>query len=350
MQEDFNKKNISAVFADIKDQACLNGVFEQADLVIASIPYKFNLDVMNACLKAKCHYIDLGGLFHVTREQLKLSSSYAQQNILAVLGMGAAPGTTNLMAKKGAQGLDRVEAIDIVIGCVDFGQLDHPFFPPYSLDTLLDEYTVEPMIFENGDFQARPPRSGYIELDMGAPVGKVGAIYTLHSEVATLPLTYQDKGIERVTFRLGLPSDFHNKLNFLAELGLGDREPLSVKTAQREHIAVLPRDVLSALIEKHPLVDSSIEDAEIIRVDVSGILSGKKVLRRLECVVGSNEQWQMSSGALDTGVPPSIVAHLILSGQLEKRGAYAPENCLDEDVFFKELSKRGMDINTLVLA
>ena len=42
------------------------GCCEGAAVCVNSTQYYFNLDVMRACLKAGVHYLDLGGLFHVT--------------------------------------------------------------------------------------------------------------------------------------------------------------------------------------------------------------------------------------------------------------------------------------------
>ena len=45
------------------------------DVLVNSASYRINLDVMRACLEAGCHYIDLGGLYHVAGEQLELTTS-----------------------------------------------------------------------------------------------------------------------------------------------------------------------------------------------------------------------------------------------------------------------------------
>ena len=43
-------------------------LMEGYDAVINSAQYYVNMSVMRACLKAGCHYNDLGGMFHTTRE------------------------------------------------------------------------------------------------------------------------------------------------------------------------------------------------------------------------------------------------------------------------------------------
>src|SRR5262249_54031610 len=126
---------LSTTFADIRNTDQLAGVLAGAKTVINSTPYYFNLNVMQAALAAGCHYLDLGGLFHVTRRQLELDKQFKEKGLTAVLGMGAAPGMTNVMAAHAAENLDRVDTIDIAIGCVDFVKVEHPMYPPYALDT-----------------------------------------------------------------------------------------------------------------------------------------------------------------------------------------------------------------------
>src|SRR3954463_14809426 len=72
----------------------LNGV----DVLVNSASYRINLDVMNACLASGTNYIDLGGLYHVTAKQLELDDQFREAGLLALLGMGSAPGKTNVMA------------------------------------------------------------------------------------------------------------------------------------------------------------------------------------------------------------------------------------------------------------
>ncbi len=212
---------VSAVFADLTKRDQLVTLLKGATVVINSTPYLFNVDVMEAAAEAGCNYMDLGGLFHVTKKQLELHEKFKQLNLLAVLGMGAAPGMTNVMAAEGAEELDRVDSIDIYVGCVDFVQVDHParsaiFARHHSRRIHQATYG-----FRRWRIPSKPPMSGEVTVDFPNPVGKAKAILTLHSEVLTLPTTYAKKHIKAVTFRLGLPQEFHEKLKLLVDLGLG---------------------------------------------------------------------------------------------------------------------------------
>lgn len=328
---------VSTVVANLKDAESLHKAFVGASVVINSTPYYFNVQVMEAALEAGTHYLDLGGLFHVTRKQLELNEKFKAKNLLAVLGMGAAPGITNIMAAHAAHELDTVETVDMAVAGVDFVKCEHPCLPPYALDTILDEYALEPWVFENGKFVAKPPMSGEQWLDLPEPVGRMRAFLTLHSEIATIPLNYQHKGIKNATYRLGLPAQFHERMKFLVDLGFASKEPLTIDGKE-----VNPRTILARIIEKHPTPQQDPDDAEVIRVDVTGTKHGRTASVRMETTVLANKDWKVSCGALDTGVPPSIVAQMICLGVVSDRGVLAPESCVPPELFFTELAKRDI--------
>ncbi|CAN5595926.1 saccharopine dehydrogenase C-terminal domain-containing protein [soil metagenome] len=340
--ESLHSERVRGDFTDITNRPIMVKILTKADCVINSTPYYHNVNVMEAALEAGTNYIDLGGLFHVTKEQLKLHERFKEKNLTAIVGMGAAPGMTNIMAEAGQKDLDTVESIDILVGSVDNVKVDHPFMPPYSIETLIDEYTLNPMVFEDGDYKAEAPLSGALMVDFPQPVGKQEAIYTLHSEVLTIPMTYKDKGIKRVTFRLGLPLEFHEKIKFLMALGFGEKKQIATKEGD-----FTPRKLLAEMIGKFPVPQNEPDDCEVIRVDVKGSKGGKPILVRMETIVVSDKKWKVSCGALDTGVPPSIAAQMIIAGQVEKKGVLAPEVALDPDKFFAELEKRNITIKRL---
>jgi lysine 6-dehydrogenase len=340
--ESLKSERVRGDFTDITNRPIMVKILAKAACVINSTPYYHNVNVMEAALEAGTNYIDLGGLFHVTKEQLKLHERFKEKNLTAIVGMGAAPGMTNIMAEAGQRDLDTVDSIDILVGSVDNVKIDHPFLPPYSIETLIDEYTLSPMVFEDGDYKAEAPLSGALMVDFPQPVGKQEAIYTLHSEVLTIPMTYKDKGIKRVTFRLGLPLEFHEKIKFLMALGFGEKKQIATKEGD-----FTPRKLLAEMIARFPVPAAEPDDCEVIRVDIKGSKDGKEKLVRMETTVVSDKKWQVSCGALDTGVPPSIAAQMIIANQVEKKGVLAPEVALDPDLFFSELEKRNITIKRL---
>ena len=63
---------------DARDRASLARALEGAAVVVNCADYRLNLDVMRGALAAGAHYVDLGGLFHVTKRQLELDDEFAR--------------------------------------------------------------------------------------------------------------------------------------------------------------------------------------------------------------------------------------------------------------------------------
>ena len=78
----------------------------------------------------------------------------------------------------------------------------HPFPAPYSVRTLLDELSMSPVVVEDGELKEVEPLSGQAVRRLADPVGPATGIYTLHSELATLPSAFPT--LEEASFRLCL--------------------------------------------------------------------------------------------------------------------------------------------------
>ena len=221
---------VETVYVDVSDPGSLRRALDGAYATIASLPYRYNLAAMHGALDAGVHYIDLGGLFHVTRRQLELASKFERSGVMAILGMGSAPGIVNVMAVLASSGLDRVREIHCLVGGIDQTRFRNasPLGFGYSADTLLDEFTMPSAVFRGGKFKMVPPLdpAERVAINFPVPVGTIGVDTTLHSEVATLPLSFRKRGIREVTFRQGFEKDFRDKLTFLVELGLTDTAAL----------------------------------------------------------------------------------------------------------------------------
>ena len=156
---------------------------------------------MEAALEAGCHYVDLGGLFHTTRRQLRLDREFRRAGLLAVLGMGSAPGITNVMARLARRPAGwRAGRSGSTTAAPTSPATTRPLAFGFTPDTVLDELSLPPMVFTRGRFEAVPPVSLGEDFDFDLGTQRVHA--SLHSEVATLPLTYRAKGIRECSFKI----------------------------------------------------------------------------------------------------------------------------------------------------
>ncbi|HEX6289455.1 MAG TPA: saccharopine dehydrogenase NADP-binding domain-containing protein [Herpetosiphonaceae bacterium] len=327
---------------DATDEGALAAVLRGTDVCLNASVYYFNLPIMRACLAARTHYLDLGGLFHTTRKQLELDAEFKAAGITAVLGMGSAPGVTNLQARLACDRLDTVEYIRIYDG-IHNPQInpDDPLTWGYSIQTILDEVSKNPMVFRDGRWQEVAPLSELEYYPYRQPLGYVANHHSLHSEVATLPLSFRDKGVQEVFFKInffGYPEAMLRKIAFLCELGFASTDPIPMRSGQ-----VAPRDALLAVLDQRPAPPAR-EPAgyKDMAVEAKGTRDGQPVLVRVDVESWARPEWKASGGNLLTGVAPSIVAQWLADGTITQRGALPPEIAVPPRQFFEEARRRGI--------
>ncbi len=335
---------IKALKCDVTDHDALISTIKGADVVINCVQYNWNIDIMRACLAVGAHYIDLGGLFHVTKQQFELHEEFKEAGLTAVLGMGSTPGTMNVMAGYAAGKLDTVKEAHAICACGDFTRTEAVIGIPYSLLTVMEEHSMEPWILKEGKLQPVPAGSGKEMIPFSEPIGLAEAFYCIHSEPAQFARSFKDKGIQEASFKLSLPHEFEERIRFLADLGFASEEPIAVGGEKVSPLRTMV-NVVNRYLERYDgSQDGELNDSDVLRVVVKGTKDGVEKEIIVESVIRTSEKWGFMAGALDTGVPPSIVAQMICSGQITERGALAGEQCVPPIPYFKELAKREMPV------
>ncbi len=332
-EPNFQNGRIRTTTIDVRDITSTNQLVAGHDVVLNCVNYYFNVPIMQASLQAHVPYSDLGGLYHGSLKQFGLDDSFRRERVTAVLGMGSTPGITNVMAGVLAGKWDEIHELHVRIGCFDASAAG-PLPVPYALDTVLDEFALEPMVFTAGKAVAVPPMSGEETIHFPAPVGKMQAIYTLHSEVAMFPRSFPS--LREASFKVAFPEDFTNKIRFLVELGFASREKIL-----RD---VSPRELLIALTAKQPATDAEPKDCDVIRVHAKGLKNGKPVTGMAESIILPHPEWKIAAGSLDTGVPLSIVGQMLAKREINAPGVLCPEIAVPADRFLSELARRGITV------
>lgn len=335
---------ITALQCDVTDDKKLIEAIQGADVVVNCVQYNWNINIMKACLEVNAHYIDLGGLFHVTRKQFELNDAFQKAGLTAVLGMGSTPGTMNVMAGYAASQLDTVREAHAICACGDFTRTNAVIGIPYSLLTVMEEHTMEPWILKDGELISVPAGSGKEMISFSEPIGLAEACYCIHSEPAQFQRSFKDKGIQEASFKLSLPEAFEERVKFLADVGFGSQESIIV-----DDVEVNPLKTMVAVINRYlerydSSQDGELNDCDVLRAVVRGTKNNIEKEIVVESVIRTSTKWGFMAGALDTGVPPSIVAQMIGNGQICIRGVCSPEQCVPSIPYFKELEKREMPV------
>ncbi len=308
----------TAAAVDASDPQALVFALEGCGLLVNAASYRINLTAMDACAASGCSYIDLGGLYHLTGDQLARSAEFEERGLLAVLGAGAGPGKTNVMAARAARDLDAVEAVRCASAGLD---ADPPpgLSTPYAVRTLIDELTVPPVVVRDGVATEVEPMTSGGRIPFPDPVGERDSLYTLHSEVRTLP---ESLGASECDFRLSLTPQV---LETLTELrGRPDEEiaalrpaPPSPRTYSAQHVEVRGE-------RTH-----------------SGTGDGAPAVVAVTALTVPNEEWGLGGGIVSTAAVAAAAARLYARGRIPRTGAYPPERCLDFDELAAELEPRG---------
>lgn len=330
-----NKTRIS--FVDVRNKDDLKKTIRGSQIVAHCISHIFNLQVMEACYEEGCHYVDMGGLFHYYRKQVLYHNQWKQKGLIAVLGMGSAPGITNVLARFAVDHLDSVESIHLRDGIANFAISDFPLTVPYSIGTLLQEFNENCYIFKNGDWIEVPAFSQEEIVHFTEPVGTMKVYATIHSEVASIPVSFKSKGIKEMSFKLGLPSDFEQKMRFLVKIGMGSNIPIDIKG-----VKISPIEFFSALAERFPKPSGKPADYKCLRADVKGLKDGIPTEIRTEVNCSPYEPWNMKTGPYSVGVPVGITCRMIGKGEIKERGCLPAEICIPPNIFFRYLAERGM--------
>jgi len=243
-----------------------------------------------------------------------------------------------VQARYAAERLDAIEYIRIYDGIQPPSPDDVRF--TYAVPTILDELTESPMVYRDGEFIACEPLSEFEDYWFTQPLGLLPMHLSLHSEVATLPRSFQDKGVREVFFKInywGMARETVEKIRVLADFGFNSREPVEV-----DGHPVRPRDLLVRLLSDYvpPITDFLAPPAhhpphwtkEIV-TEVKGIQHGEEVTYRLGTLT--------VKGALPTGVAPAITAIWLAEGRIPA-GVHPPEQVIDPIPFFKELETRDI--------
>ncbi|MGI0084290.1 MAG: saccharopine dehydrogenase family protein, partial [Nitrososphaerales archaeon] len=270
------------------------------DVVVNGVQYYFNLDVMEAALEAEVHYLDFGGLYHTTLKQIgQFSERFRRKRLLGVVGMGAQPGITNLMVKHALSRLSRADSVEILDGWRDMTKSQSPMYFAWSPMTFFDESEQEAIVFEDGKYLVRPPFSDPETVRFPKPVGKVDVFLALHSELATLPVSFARYGLKRLVWKEG-GADFW-KIKLLADLGLTSKEGFKIDGAE-----IAPRRFFLKLLESKGMLkmpeDVIPDDYEVTRVIAKGRQGVKKRKIVVDAFFPPYKPWKVSCSQYNVGV------------------------------------------------
>ena len=98
---------------DISDSHALHGALAGVDMArdTAGPFYRFGRQVLSAAINTRTNYLDICDDWEPTLEMLELDDAAREAGVTAVIGMGASPGISNLLAMTAMNGCDTVDRV-----------------------------------------------------------------------------------------------------------------------------------------------------------------------------------------------------------------------------------------------
>jgi saccharopine dehydrogenase (NAD+, L-lysine-forming) len=311
-------------------------------LLNAALPAT-NLEVMRACLDAGCHYIDMASAgtdddgIPKMHDQFALDAEFKAAGRIALLGMGADPGTSNVYAAYAAKHLlDEVTELHVRDGDNSVCQGHDGFVAAFSPWVFIDECLCDAVSYRDGRYHLEPPLTGFEPFDF-PELGVLNCYYVDHEESRTLPKYFPTA--RTVDFKLCMDDVTIETLRVMKRLGLSSKDRVQVGDT-----TVVPRDVVVSLLPDPRDLAGRMRGKTCVGTLARGRKNGESRAFYIYNIADHETAFTelgVQATAYQTGIPPVIAARLIHEGRWGGPGVRSPEE-FDPDPFLERLAREGM--------
>ncbi|HXU49876.1 MAG TPA: saccharopine dehydrogenase NADP-binding domain-containing protein [Candidatus Binatia bacterium] len=190
------KSEIPLVLANARNMWSIVRAGRGAHLLVNASPAVFNEIVMRAALRLRAHYLDLNA--HLTRnpfrpEQFRFAKKFEAKNRVALICAGAAPGLTNLLAKRASEMLDSVESVQFRL--YESTESRDPI-STWSPDVAYDAAISRPRLYRDGRFALTKRFTEREKFAFPRPIGTAPVYLAAQDEVCMIPYSIEVKNVD----------------------------------------------------------------------------------------------------------------------------------------------------------
>ena len=310
---------------DINDTENLLSILFDYDIVLNTVGpfFKFGYQVLKTSLEANCHYMDICDDWEPTEKMLELNDIAKEKDLLALLGLGASPGITNLL------GRIAIDHLDIAHTIYTGWNLEEAQPEPISSQKEtnaamihgIEQITGKVKVLKDGKFEMVNPLE---ELKVSYPnIGTYSAFIFGHPEAITFPY------------------HFKNLLNSI-NLAHGNKSTIFVLKTIRKliNLKILTKKTAAQFLEwlekketsrKHTKASSL---PEIYALAI-GFKNGSEESVGVSLNGESSRELTMGEA---TSYPLSLALKMFLNNEITERGVIAPESkCINHKKLLKEI-------------
>ncbi len=323
---------------DVTDEGALKNAMTAHDVILNCVGpfFRFAEIVVGAAIDVGVNYVDI---CDDTAPTITLLDNYDERakraGVGMLIGMGASPGLLNVIARHGANRLDRVENIrlywNVSINDVDEGEGDSPAIFQHAVELIAGD-TVQ---YLDGRFQRVEGGGGQVAVDF-PHLGEQLVYYVSHPEPATIPRYIDARNVTNQGGCLGLD----DVLLGLKSLGLTNHRTLSIKGHVFDAADVAVAVLANLAANSEPVPTDVIPACSDMLTVIEGTQNGRETRHRY--IVEADGQLP-SMGPI-TGGAAAVCVLMMGSGEIERRGVFAPEGGIEPDTFFSRMEKLGFRV------
>jgi saccharopine dehydrogenase (NAD+, L-lysine-forming) len=332
---------------NVNETVSIINKFKPFLVINLALPYQ-DLNIMDACLITKTHYLDTAN--YEPKDEAKFEykwqwdyiKSFEEKGIMALLGSGFDPGVTNVFtAYTKKHYLDCIDCLDI-LDCND-GDHGHPFATNFNPEINIREVTSNSKYWEDKQWKIGPALKSKISFNF-PEIGHKNMYLMYHEELESLIKHFPE--IKKARFWMTFGDNYLKYLEVLENIGMTSIVPVNHNGAE-----IVPLEFLKTILPD----PSSLGERTRGKTCIGTIISGKKnntektfytynICDHEECFdeVGSQ------AISYTTGVPAMIGAMLILQKIWFKPGVWNMEQ-FNPDPFMELLNQHGLPTKTIQL-
>ena len=309
---------VSSMGLDVSDDVALRKAMANTDLVINTCGpfYRYGVPVLQAAIDTGCHYVDICDDWEPTVEMLKLDQQAKDADVCAIVGLGASPGISNMLALIAMQELDSVATLYTgwdLGGATPEGESSQAGVNAAMLHGI-EQMTGKVRIYRNGAFELTKPMAP-VSVRFPGLTPFQGCIFG-HPEAVTFPYNFPQL---RESINLAHGGDIDSWL-LKGILALVNRGLISRSRAA----------ALLTWFEKHRGASHEKRDS-----DAPPAMYGMAIGTKGAEVAVVGVAWVGEAVEIDgdsglsmgevTGAPLACGAKLLSEGQIKKTGVFSPE-------------------------
>jgi len=305
--------NVEGIELNINDKELLYGTLKSFDIVVNTVGpfFEYGYGVLKTSFDANCHYIDICDDWEPTEKMLELDHLAKERGLLAILGMGASPGITNLLGAIAINELDEAEIIYTGWSMDEAKPEDISSQKQTNAAMIhgIEQISGKVKVFQDKKFQMTKPLK---EIEINYPQrGKFKASIFGHPEAITFPKHYK---------------------NLKASMNLvhGDRLVMTILRLINKLIDLKLLSKISAArfldwLERSTSSNNSEHQNSLPEIYALAIGSKNNKLESVGVSYDGAPTRELSMGDA-TGLPLALGLKMFIEGEIPIRGVISPES------------------------